>query len=37
MAGAIDKSHQSYNDFNSGPNYIAINKYDLELVNLLGK
>ena len=26
-----------YNDFNSGPNYVAINKYDLELLNLLSK
>ncbi len=32
-----DRWDYKYNDFNSGPNYIAINKYDLELVNLLGK
>jgi FkbM family methyltransferase len=32
-----DSWDYKYNDFNSGPNYIAINKYDLELIKLLGK
>ena len=32
-----DRWDYKYNNFDSGPNYIAINKYDLELLNLLGK